>query len=112
MSEDLPAPVLADNVPGDIAGGAGPRLVGTIDPVGPLNVFNEKIAAAEAVNRAIATKEVYDAAHPLAPATAWMPPNRTPIGEPVSAGRRIDFDATKFVIDSGPRDRVLRNRRF
>ena len=44
---------------GTIAGNAGQRLIGgSIDPVGPLNVFNEKIASADAINRAIATKLV------------------------------------------------------
>lgn len=96
--------------PGGIAGDAGPRLIGgEIDPVGPVNVFNEKIAAADAVNRAVATKAEYDAAHPPTP---FVAPDRTPIGTPVPPGRPIAFDKTKFVIDDGPRTRVVRKRWF
>jgi hypothetical protein len=98
------------STPGGIAGDAGPRLVGgEIDPVGPLNLFNEKIAAAEAVNRAIETKTEYDAAHP---ATPFVPPDRTPIGDPIDPGGPVAFDATKFVIDNNIRDRVMRKRWF
>ena len=103
-----PAPRVV--APGGIAGDAGPRLVGgEIDPVGPVNVFNEKIASAEAVNRAIATKTTYDAAHPPTP---FVPPDRTPIGIPISPGGPVAFDATKFVIDDGPGRRVVRKRWF
>ena len=97
-------------VDGGIAGSAGPRLIGgEIDPVGPVNVFNEKIAAADAVNRAIETKATYDTAHPPTP---FVPPDRTPIGDPIDSGRPVAFDATKFVIDSGPRNRLVRKRWF
>ena len=95
---------------GGIAGSAGPRLIGgEIDPVGPLNVFNEKLASADAVNRAIETKTTYDTAHPPTP---WVPPDMTPIGDPIDPGSPVAFDATKFVIDRGPRDRVVRKRWF
>ena len=97
-------------IPGGIAGDAGPRLIGgEIDPVGPLNLFNEKIAAAEAVNRAVAVKAEYDTNHPPTP---FVPPDRTPIGTPISPGGPVAFDATKFVIDHSIRDRVMRKRWF
>jgi len=96
---------------GDIAGNAGPRLIGaTIDPVGPVNVFNEKIAAADAINRAIATKDAYDAAHP--PAAPLAAPDMTPIGVPISTGRPITPDPRKYVLDTAVRDRVVRKNRF
>ena len=96
---------------GDIAGNAGQRLIGaTIDPVGPVNVFNEKIAAADAINRAIAIKTEYDAAHP--PPAPLAAPDMTPIGAPISAGRPITPDPRKFVLDTSVRDRVLRKHRF
>jgi hypothetical protein len=95
---------------GSIAGNAGPRIIGgEIDPVGPVNVFNEKLASADAVNRAIDTKTAYDAAHP---ATPWVPPDRTPIGAPIDPGRPVVFDATKFVIDRAVKGRVTRKRWF
>ena len=96
---------------GTIAGNAGQRLIGgSIDPVGPLNVFNEKIASADAINRAIATKVDYDTAHPPPPPPPAL--DMTPIGKPISPGRAIPFNAKKFVIDTGPRDRVNRTRRY
>ena len=96
---------------GDIAGDAGPRLIGaSIDPVGPVNVFNEKIAIADAINRAIATKDIYDAAHPPAPPPP--PLDMTPIGVPIGPGRPITPDPKKFVLDTSVRDRVTRKNRF
>ena len=95
---------------GTIAGDAGQQLIGaTIDPVGPVNVFNEKIAAADAINRAIAVKTEYEAAHPPVLLTA---PDMTPIGEPISAGRPITPDPRKYVLDTAVRDRVVRKNRF
>ena len=95
---------------GGIAGDAGQQLIGgTIDPVGPVNVFNEKIAAADAINRAIAVKTEYEAAHPPVLLTA---PDMTPIGEPISAGRPITPDPRKYVLDTAVRDRVVRKHRF
>ena len=96
---------------GTIGGDAGPRLIGaSIDPVGPVNVFNEKIAIADAINRAIATKDTYDAAHPPAPPPPAL--DMTPIGVPISAGRRITPDPKKYVLDTSVRDRVTRKNRF
>jgi len=96
---------------GDIAGDAGPRLIGaSIDPVGPVNVFNEKIAIADAINRAIATKDIYDAAHP--PPAPPPPLDMTPIGVPIGPGRPITPDPRKFVLDTSVRDRVTRKNRF
>ena len=95
---------------GGIAGDAGQQLIGgTIDPVGPVNVFNEKIAAADAINRAIAVKTEYEAAHPPVLLAA---PDMTPIGEPISAGRPITPDPRKYVLDTSVRDRVVRKHRF
>src|SRR4029077_5919075 len=86
-------------------------LIGAvIDPVGPVNVFNEKIAAADAVNRAIETQTAYEAAHPPGPPPE--PPDRTPIGEPIGPGGPIVPDKTKFVIDRAPGNRVVRKRWF
>jgi len=96
---------------GTIGGDAGQRLIGaSIDPVGPVNVFNEKIAIADAINRAIATKDTYDAAHPPAPPPPAL--DMTPIGVPISAGRRITPDPKKYVLDTSVRDRVTRKNRF
>ena len=95
---------------GGIAGDAGQQLIGaTIDPVGPVNVFNEKIAAADAINRAIAVKTEYEAAHPP---VLQVTPDMTPIGEPISAGRPITPDPRKYVLDTAVRDRVVRKNRF
>ena len=95
---------------GGIAGSAGPNLIGgEIDPVGPVNVFNEKLASADAVNRAVETKATYDTTHP---ATPFVPPDRTPIGAPIDPGGPVAFDATKFVIDKAIKDRVTRKRWF
>lgn len=87
----------------------GGLIGGEIDPVGPVNVFNEKIAAADAVNRAIETQTAYEAAHPPTP---FVPPDRTPIGEPIGPGGPIVPDKTKFVIDRAPGNRVVRKRWF
>ena len=96
---------------GTIAGNAGQRLIGgSIDPVGPLNVFNEKIASADAINRAIATKVDYDTAHPPPPPPPAL--DMTPIGAPISPGRAITPDPRKYVLDTSVRDRVLRKHRF
>ena len=99
--------VVAD---GGIAGSAGPRLIGgEIDPVGPVNVFNEKLASADAVNRAVAVQTEYETNHPPTP---FVPPDMTPIGEPIDPGGPVAFDATKFVIDYAVKDRVTRKRWF
>ena len=96
---------------GTVGGDAGQRLIGaSIDPVGPVNVFNEKIAIADAINRAIVTKAEYDAAHPPAPPPPA--PDMTPIGVPIGPGRPITPDPKKFVLDTSVRDRVTRKNRF
>jgi hypothetical protein len=83
-----------------------------LEPVGPLNVFNEKLAAANAINDAIATKTQYDTDHPaeLRPGPLVVVEHRTyPIGKPISPGMPAHRDESKFMIDVPP-NRMLRRR--
>jgi hypothetical protein len=74
------------------------QVGGALEPAGPVNVFNEKVATAEAINRAIATKTTYDATHPAVPPPEVIPP---PPGIPISAGGPIDtpIDGVKYMLD-------------
>jgi len=70
---------------------------GALEPVGPLNVFIEKLGAADAINRAIAVKTEYDATHPPVPPPEVIPP--TP-GTPVDPGNPVVIDESKYLIDT------------
>jgi hypothetical protein len=72
------------------------HISGTVEPAGPVNVFNEKVAVADAVNRAIETKTTYDAAHP--PPTP-VTPEVVPPGTPISAGGPVTIDESRYMID-------------
>ena len=71
---------------------------GTVEPAGPMNVFNEKLAVVEAVNRAINAKTEYDAEHPPVIAAATSPPG--PIGAPIGTGGPILVDQSRYMIDA------------
>jgi hypothetical protein len=71
---------------------------GTVEPNGPMNVFNEKLATVVAVNAAVAAKTTYDTAHPpVTPPVVTSPPP----GTPISPGSPIDtpLDGTKYMLD-------------
>ena len=70
---------------------------GALEPVGPLNVFIEKLGAADAINRAIAVKTEYDATHTTPPPE---PPPRPPDGPPVDPGNPVVIDESKYLIDT------------
>jgi len=79
------------------------RFEGTVEPVGPMNVFNEKLATAAAVNEAIAVKKQYDLDHPPpppppSPAAVVVTPI-VPVGSPISAGQAVLVDESKYMID-------------
>lgn len=109
---------------------AGTNLRGSPpDPatyVGPLNVFVELHGTAEAYNRAAQTKSDYDAlVPPIIPEAQFTEPRlnvrqpaippRPPLGraeppetdgQPISPGRAVAFDASKYVIDTGIKTRI------
>ena len=72
------------------------QIGGALEPAGPVNVFNEKVAVAEAVNRAIITKTKYDETHPATPPAITT---ITPSGTPISAGSRPQLDESRYMID-------------
>jgi len=72
------------------------HVTDTVEPAGPVNVFNEKVAVADAVNRAIATKTSYDTAHPP---PAPITPEVVPPGTPISAGGPVIVDESRYMID-------------
>jgi hypothetical protein len=72
------------------------RVGGELEPSGPVNVFNEKVATAEAINRAIETKTAYDTTHPP---PAPITPETVPDGTPISPGGPVTIDETKYMIE-------------
>ena len=91
------------------------NLVGTlIDPEvfdGPLNVLIGLYGTATAANTVEETKRIYDENNPPVPPAAPPAPVVEPLGEPISPGKRIVPDASKYIIDTSSRDRVLRRPR-
>lgn len=89
------------------------RLIGgTLEPVGPMNVFNEKLAVADAVNRAIDTKTEYDADHPPVAVVKADVPAIVPTGQPAGVGHAVPYEAAKYMMDvAGTSDRTMRRRR-
>jgi len=81
------------------------HITGTLEPAGPVNVFNEKVAVAEAVNRAIETKTAYDTTHP--PTTPVILPPPEPTGPLIGTGSPVVADPSKYMIDLA----VVRRRR-
>jgi len=77
------------------------RLIGgTLEPVGPMNVFNEKLAVADAVNRAINVKTEYDEDHLTPPAVkAAVPAVVAPTGTPAGAGKPVPYEAARYMVD-------------
>lgn len=74
------------------------RVGGEIEPSGPVNVFNEVLAVADAINRATEVKKEYEVTHPpVTPTTPEPPPPGTPIdpGSPVVLG-----DLSLYMIDT------------
>jgi hypothetical protein len=72
---------------------------GTLEPDGPVNVFNEKLAVADAINRATETKTAYDTTHTTPPPEQPPPPD--PIGPPISAGGPVILaDQSRYMIDA------------
>jgi hypothetical protein len=69
---------------------------GTVEPAGPMNVFNERLATVAAVNAAIAAKTTYDTAHP---APAPVTPPVVPPGTPISPGSPVTVDQSRYMID-------------
>jgi hypothetical protein len=76
------------------------HVAGTLEPVGPLNVFVEKVAIADAINRAIDVKTLYDETHSAPPPAATAVPRPAPIGPPIVAGRPVTIDQSRYMIDS------------
>lgn len=75
------------------------RVGGNVEPEGPVNVFNEKLAVADAINRAVETKKEYDTTHP--PITPTEPPPVIPIGDPISPGGPVVLgDLSLYMIDT------------
>jgi hypothetical protein len=83
----------------------------TLEPLGPVNVFNEKYGYITAVNDAIAAKSTYDTAHPpVVPDPPPPPP--APLGAPISAGRPVQLTKAqqkKYVTDT---TRVMRRQPY
>lgn len=85
------------------------RVGGELEPTGPVNVFNEKVATAEAINRAIDTKTAYDTTHPP---PAPITPETVPDGTPISPGGPVTIDETKYMLDPAFRaSKVIPRRR-
>ena len=74
------------------------RVGGELEPTGPVNVFNEKVATADAINRAIDTKTAYDITHP-AVLPPIDPPPVDPLGPPIGAGSPITFDESRYMLE-------------
>lgn len=89
------------------------RLIGgTLEPVGPMNVFNEKLAVADAVNRAINVKTEYDEDHPPVVETAAAVPAIVPTGQPAGVGHAIPYEASKYMVEiTKPSPEYVRRRR-
>ena len=71
----------------------------SLEPVGPLNVFNEKLHTAEAINQAHITKTTYDqhaAPRPGPIVIVDHRPETLPV-TPIGAGRRPVLDASKYM---------------
>lgn len=79
---------------------------------GPLNVLIGLQGTAAAANQVEETKRIYDQNNPPDPVRVARPAP-APIGAPISAGRPIVPDASKYVIDVAIKDRIAtrRNRR-
>lgn len=78
-------------------------------PVGvPWNVLTQLQGIAAAYVKTAETKQAYDNIVPKSyPATVAQAPLRpAPMGPPISAGRRIEPDAAKYVIDKDIRRRI------
>lgn len=76
-----------------------PRVGSTPEPQGPLNVFNEALASADAINRANATKDQYDQTHPGMTAVVPLPAPAAFVGVPIGTGSPITVDESKYMID-------------
>jgi len=77
---------------------------------GPLNVFIGLHGTGLAANQAEENKATYDENFPSTPVP---PPEEPPppLGEPISAGRPINPDMSKYVLDRSVAKRVLKQRR-
>jgi len=72
----------------------------SLEPVGPLNVFNEKLHTAEAINQAHLTKTTYDKHAQPKPGPIVIVdhrPETLPV-IPIGAGRRPPVNASRYMI--------------
>lgn len=82
-------------------------------PIGPLNVFNEKLAHADAINHAHVVKRTYDQEHPQPQVKEPTPlPAVVATGQQAGVGHAVPYEAAKYMMDvAGTSARTMRRRR-